>query len=281
MPLELLQDSDSIYEAIALHWSSSYPEYVSPYQDKEEQRRVVWSRLHSHRANLAKRLSKQNERYLALRQELNLETTQVESSHEPLSHDIKSNLPMASRAEKVFKEGVPLNRRGERNIPKRYLQVVVYSPDEQGYFVYHNDLYIAVEFDFTHCFWYTVKYNNQESCWKTFSIPEPDIGLYILDSEVVDRSEWGPVDNGRDSSDEEDETKSKAHPESIDIKISTQEEEKTERQLEKLAEQFPALSRLRSHTATSRLPPITAIMATQTTTEPTHTISTEEGTSSA
>ena len=183
----------------------------------------------------------------------------------------------ASRAEKVFKEGVPINRRGERNIPKRYLQATVYSPEEQGYFAYHKGLYIAVEFDFTHCFWYTVKYDNQESCWKTFSIPEEEVGLYIPDSEVIDRSEWGPIDDGKDSSDEE-ETKSQA--ESIDIKIPTEAEEKTERQLEKLAEQIPILSRPRSRTALSRLPPIATVMATQTTTEPTQVQNIEEGSSS-
>ena len=139
------------------YWSSSYPEYLSLDQDKEEQRRVVWSRLHSHRAKLASRLLKQKERYLALCQELNPRTTQVESHHKPLFHDIKSNLATASRAEKVFQEGVPLNRRGERNVPKKYLKAALYSPDEQGYFVYHNGSYIAVEFDFTHCFRYTVK----------------------------------------------------------------------------------------------------------------------------
>ena len=65
----------------------SYPEYLSPNQEQEEQRRVVWSRLYSHQANLAKRLSKQKECYLALRQELNPKTTQVESSHGLLSRD--------------------------------------------------------------------------------------------------------------------------------------------------------------------------------------------------
>ena len=135
---------------------------------------------------MAKRLSREKERYFAARRELNPRTTQAESSHELLSRDIKSNLAMVSRAEKVFKEGVPINRRGERNVPKRYLQAAVYSPKEQGYFAYHKGSYIAVEFDFTHCFWYTVKYDNQESCWKTFSIPEEEKGLYIPDSEVVD-----------------------------------------------------------------------------------------------
>ena len=112
-------------------------------------------------------------------------------------------------------------------------------------------------------------------------LPLPEYGLDILDSEVTDQSEWGPIDNGKDSSDEEEEdTKSTGHPESIDIKIPTQEEEKTERQLEKLAEHFPILSRPRSHPASSRLPPITTVMATQTTTEPAQTLATEEGTSS-
>ena len=254
---------------------------MSPSQDQEEQRKVVWSRLHSHQANLAGRLSKQKECYLALCQELNPRTTQVESSHKLLFHDIKSNLPTASRAEKVFQEGVPLNRRGERNVPKKYLKSALYTKgDEEGYFVYHNGTYLTVEFDFTHCFWYTVKYNNQKSCWVTYSIPKPELGRDIPDSEVTDRSEWGPIDNG-DSSEEEEETKSEGHPESIDIKIPTKEEERTERQLEKLAEQFPILSRPRSHTASSRLPPITTIMATQTTTEPTQVMSTKEGTSSA
>ena len=75
------------HKAIAPHWSLSYTEYLSSDQDQEEQRRVVWSRLHSHQANLASRLSKQKERYLALRQELNPRTTQVESSHRPLFCD--------------------------------------------------------------------------------------------------------------------------------------------------------------------------------------------------
>ena len=88
VPLELLQDSDSSSATIAPHWSSSYPEYLSADQDKEEQRRVVWSRLHSHRAKLAGRLSKQKEWYFALRKELNPKTTQVKSSHEPSFRDI-------------------------------------------------------------------------------------------------------------------------------------------------------------------------------------------------
>ena len=98
--------------------------------------------------------------------------------------------------------------------------------------------------------------------------------MEILDSKVTDRSEWGPIDDDKDDSEQSDqeETRSETHPESIDIKIPTQEEERSERQLEKLAEHIPTLSRPRSHTATSRLPPITTVMATQTTTEPTQVL---------
>ena len=79
--------TQTLHKAIAPHWSSSYPEYLSSNQDPEEQRRVVWSRLHSHQANLASRLKKQKERYLALRHKLNPRTTQAESSHVPLLRD--------------------------------------------------------------------------------------------------------------------------------------------------------------------------------------------------
>ena len=173
MPLELLQDSDSSLATIGPHWPSSYPEYLSPHQDKDEQRRIVWAILLSQCSNLARRLPEAKARYLALRQELNPRTTQVKSSHDLLYRDIKLNLTVASRAEKVFKAGIPLNRRGERNVPKKYLRLATYTPsgDEQGYFVYHNGLFFPVEFDFTHCFWYIVKYDNQKSCWVSHKLP--------------------------------------------------------------------------------------------------------------
>ena len=188
MPLELLQDSDLSLVTIGPHWPSSYPEYLSPHQDKDEQRRIVWARLLSQRSNLASRLSKQNERYQALRQELNPRTTQAESSQDPLYRDIKSNLTVASRAEKVFKAGIPLNRRGECNVPKKYLKLATFTPEgnEQGYFVYHSGSFFPVEFDFTHCFWYIVKYDNQRSCWVSHKLPPSVYGLDIPDSEVTD-----------------------------------------------------------------------------------------------
>ena len=88
VPLEQLQDSDSSLTTIGPHWPSSYPKYLSPDWDKNEQQRVVWNRLQSQHFNLANRLSDTKARYLALHQELNPRTTQAESSHELLYRDI-------------------------------------------------------------------------------------------------------------------------------------------------------------------------------------------------
>ena len=100
--------------------------------------------------------------------------------------------------------------------------------------MYYKGSFVPIEFDFTHCFWYIVKYDNQQSCWVSHKLPEEDYQLDIPDSEVTDRSEWGSINDGKDSSDEEQaNNKSEAQPECIDIKIPTQEEEKSERQLEK------------------------------------------------
>ena len=100
MPLELLQDTDLSLLTIAPHQSSSYPEYLSPTWDEHTQRAVVWTRLRENHKLANHSLAKINEHYCALHQE---QQTQVESSHKPLSCDIKSNLTMASRAEKFSK----------------------------------------------------------------------------------------------------------------------------------------------------------------------------------
>ena len=83
----MLQDSDSSLTTIGPHWPSSYPEFLSPRQGKDEQQRIVWARLINQCSNLAKSLREQKERYEALRRELNPRTTQVESSHDPLYRD--------------------------------------------------------------------------------------------------------------------------------------------------------------------------------------------------
>ena len=85
MPLELLQDTDLSLSTIAHYQSSHYPDYLSPTWDKDTQRAVVWTRLWEHCKLANHSLAKVNEHFLALCQEQ--QSTQAESSHEPLSCD--------------------------------------------------------------------------------------------------------------------------------------------------------------------------------------------------
>ena len=73
------------YSTIAPHWSSSYPEYLSPTWDEDTQQAVVWTRLREHRKLARKGLADIREQYKALRQE---QQTCIESHHESSSHDM-------------------------------------------------------------------------------------------------------------------------------------------------------------------------------------------------
>ena len=148
-----------------------------------------------------------------------------------------------SRAKKVFKAGIALNRRGSCNVPKKFLKAAAFETvgDETGYYVYHQGSFFPIEFDFDNCFWFIVKYNNQRSCWESYKLPTEDFCLDIPDNEVTDPNTWGPIDDGKDSEDKD--AKSKKSPESIDIKVPTEVEEKSKKQLGKLAESIPTLSR--------------------------------------
>ena len=89
---------------------------------------------------------------------------------------------------------------------------------------------------------YLVKYNTQKSCWESNKLPTEEYNLDILDYHIVDRSDWGPIDGEKSDHSDVEGNKSEGQPESIDIKIPSKEEEKSERQLEKLAESIPLLT---------------------------------------
>ena len=107
VPLELLQDTDSSLSTIAPHQSLSYPDYLSPTWDEETQIAVVWTRLREHRKLANHSLAKINKHYHALHQEQ--QSTQAESSHEPLSHDMRTDKCMISI---VKTEGTQIGRWG-------------------------------------------------------------------------------------------------------------------------------------------------------------------------
>ena len=52
---------------------------------------------------------------------------------------------------------------------------------------------------------------------ESYKLPTEDFCLNIPDSEITDPSTWGPIDDGKDTDDED--AKSEKSPESIDIKI--------------------------------------------------------------
>ena len=94
------------YSTIAPHWSSSYPEYLSPSWDEETQQAVVWTRLREHRKLARKGLADVRERYKALRQE---QQTRVESRHKSLSRDRLSVMPFNSVPGQLADRGMHTN----------------------------------------------------------------------------------------------------------------------------------------------------------------------------
>src|SRR5579859_3976734 len=170
-----------------------------------------------------------------------------------LSRNIRSNLTVASSTGKgkfVYRR---LERRGDRNIPKRYLKTAEWI-DSDGYLEYYvRDLIhketIPVEFNHTNCSWELVNINLAENCWITEPLPPNNsLGLDIGVDEYVLRSDLGPIDGEPEeesssnppaiftdvASDTSDE------PEQIDVRIpQNTKEEKEETNLAKVAKDIP------------------------------------------
>ena len=132
--------TQTLHKAIAPHWSSSYPDYLSLDQDEGEQRRIVWSRLHNHQANLANRLTRTRDRYLEARRALNPRTTQAESSHNPLYRDT----PHVKGAA-VWHD----------------------FQDDSGYFVYDvlSQTHLPIEYDEDTKQWYFIRQDSRSRKW--------------------------------------------------------------------------------------------------------------------
>ena len=100
-----------------------------------------------------------------------------------------------------------LERRGERNVPKRYLKEADWceeGPLGEGYYIADNDdpsILIAVDFNFKNLQWGCTHQKGDK-----FVVERPApvrYGLHIFDKErTQDRSQWGPIDGTPD----EDET---------------------------------------------------------------------------
>jgi len=140
-------------------------------------------------------------------------------------------------------------RRGERNVPKRYLKRAYWSDiGDAGYWVKHNSDYYIVEFNFDFHVWTNARYSAPQSAWEITGIVPTEVGLDISDEEVVPRSDYGPIDGQPDPEsdqskkgffDTDDEEESLA-PEDIEIK-PTDKEDNQEEQIANLAQNIPTV----------------------------------------
>ena len=73
------------------------------------------------------------------------ERAQVEQDDLP-SRNIRLNLPIVASRED-FRAGVPIGRRGDRNVPRRYLKNAAWLKvgDDIGYFVFFKGVYFPIE----------------------------------------------------------------------------------------------------------------------------------------
>jgi hypothetical protein len=226
-------------------------------------REQVWSGLRGHR-RLARAARKQ-----ILECQIS-EDAQVEQD-ESLTHNIKSNLILASRTDS-FQQGSRLIRRGERTVPKRYIKSAHWLKvgDDEGYFAVHKGAYFPIEFNYEHCYWYGVKYSDIRSTWETLRLAPSEYFLDIQDNEVVPRSDWGLLDADDPETDNEEgpsycfgeptgESQS-GGPEDIDVQIPEEKNEQYEAQLQALAAAIPVLT----NDETKSYPTFSTIMATQT-----------------
>ena len=101
--------------------------------------------------------------------------------------------------EQWYQQGHPsfyLNRRGDRNVPVRYLKGVQWRNQGgiEGYYVRDANPrgWSAVEFSFERYCWYEVTWDEVLQQWcATGELPRQ---ASIEVHEVVDRGEWGPID---------------------------------------------------------------------------------------
>ena len=114
-----------------------------------------------------------------------------------LEHNINSDFTLATTTLDY------LERRGERNVPKRYLKDADWCKDRplgMGYYIADSDdpsVLITVDFNFKHLQWGCT---HQKGDKFVVERPAPaQYGLRIFDKErTQDRSQWGPLDGSPD-----------------------------------------------------------------------------------
>ena len=223
----------------------------------------MWQSLREYRARIPEWIARWNQAKLASQDQ----KAQVEQ-HEPSSRDIKLDLSVA----RSYETDITLERRGECNVPRRYLKEAHWdthnNPDgtiDLGYYAQdRNDNYHAIDFDFNTLTWGTTHIKSNGKYRLTIPVPI-ELGLRIFDEERAPRSDWGEIDSARnpddtpdDRSDDEEE-----QPDSPHTPAPGNTDEETE--LQRIAEAIPTPTNLQPGNLFA--PSLFMATSTQTTTQ--------------
>ncbi|KAH9030849.1 hypothetical protein EDB83DRAFT_2525871 [Lactarius deliciosus] len=120
---------------------------------------------------------------------------------------IKTKIPTVANPTKTTKDyWVPfrpyhIDRRGERNVPKRYLEAAFWKDDAEipGYITDYFDRagnrhIIPVEFNFENTCWTEIRWDDLHNKYKVLRPAGGGLRLDILASNVVTRDQWGLID---------------------------------------------------------------------------------------
>jgi len=145
-----------------------------------------------------------------------------------------------------------INRRGERNVPKRYLETAFWKDDAEdpGYVTYfidkqgHSQL-IAVEFNFENTCWTEIRWDDHVNKYKVVRPASSSLNLDIAQRDVVTRDQWGLIDGQEEEPARSPTPKTPAPSPSLasnpeEINILKNEEEETA--LENIAKSIPVMS---------------------------------------
>ena len=147
----------------------------------------MWQCLREHQARIPEYQARWHQASLTSQEP----EAQVEQ-HEPSSRDIKLDLKVAQS----YETDIILERRGERNVPRRYLKNTQWDVHNHsdgtidlGYFAQDpKGNYHAVDFNFNTLMWGTI-YKRHNGKYH-LTIPAPiELGLCIVDEERVPRSD--------------------------------------------------------------------------------------------
>ena len=105
-----------------------------------------------------------------------------------------------------------VERRGDRNVPKRYLKAARWNPDDDptklclgsGYYVINpdndKDDWVPVDFDFDALQWGLTYLRKNDGKFDIYRPAPSEYGLHIYGEERIwDRSSWGPLDGTEDT----------------------------------------------------------------------------------